>query len=486
MLRRRQPGSRFIPTRGFITPAGSLAAQNGRMHTIFDTLSRPEELRARGRAERDRCPRAEHRLHRARSGGQAVEIVLAGNEGRVPELVPLRMARMAASPFAFFRGAAAVMARDLDAGPATELAAIICGDAHLSNVGFFASTERRLTMDLNDFDEAVTGPFEYDLKRMAASLVVAAQDAGIAADHADEAVSDMVRSYATTVRALSELPVDQAWALSFDRRMLNRIKVGHLADTMAEAAAKAESNNSARAARKMTERLDDDWRFTDDPPILRRLVGPERAAVRAGLDHYVPSIARSRAMLLSRYRLTDLAFRVVGVGSVGRRAYIALLHGNHDDPLLLQVKEAADSCFAGSPRCRPVDGGSAGEQVVTAQRIMQTMTDPLLGWTVVDGRPALVRTFRNLKGSIDVATLQGRQLDDYGRLCGALLARAHARSIDPLVLTGYCGGGGRLARALVDYANAYAEQNAKDHNAFQRAIRAGQVVTATCGEPQGG
>ncbi len=432
-----------------------------------------------GRQLRTRMPVEELATHVARDGETAVKLVLEANRGRVEELVPLRLARMATGPFAFLRGSAGVMAHDLEAGPAsTGLLAQICGDAHISNFGFFASPERRLVMDVNDFDETLVGPFEYDVKRLAASIVVAAREYGFGEDAATDAVGDAMLTYAEVTRALAKMPVINAWTAEFNPRAVRKLKLGHLESVLRSVAEKALANDSARVANKMTATTDEHWHFVDKPPILRRLHGDEREAVRAGLIGYAGTVMSTRAVLLSRYHLADLAFRVVGVGSVGTRAYIALLHGTNDDPLVLQIKEARPSVFAGSPRCHVAVGGGDGNRVVHGQRTMQTFSDPMLGWTQVEGRDAFVRMFRDLKGSIDVADLQPRQLDGYARVCGALLARAHARSLDPHVLRGYLGKGRKLAAAMVRYATAYADQTERDFEAFTAAIKAGRVRVA--------
>ncbi len=447
------------------------------MTSAFFTTLDPARLRELGKAARRRTPWASHAVHQPRPAQQAVDIVLAGNEGRLASLVPLRMGRMSAGPFAFLRGAAAVMAHDLNRGPATEgLHAQICGDAHVSNFGFFASPERRQVMDLNDFDETVVGPFEYDLKRLAASIVVCARESGHSGEVAGNAVYDAVKAYRGMTRALAGMRVIDAWSLGFDETLLKRIRAGHLEDVLDRVVRKAAGNNSVKVARKAARKLGQRWEFDDAPPLLARLAGEERQQVIEGLERYVDTIPPSRAVLLSRYRLADIAFRVVGVGSVGTRAYIALLHGSSDDPLVLQIKEARPSVYAASSRCRVYPPGNDGERVVFGQQIMQTVSDPLLGWTKVAGRPAMVRTFRDLKGSIDASLLAPNQLDDYARICAALLARAHARSVDAQVLSGYLGSGEQLATHLISYGYAYADQTEADYEAFSAAVRRGSIT----------
>lgn len=447
---------------------------------VFAQHTTPAQLKARGREVREKVPFANLADYVPRGGERGVELVLAANEGRLDSLIPLRMTRMADGPFAFMRGASAVMAHDLARSPATKgLDAQICGDAHLSNFGTFASPERRQVMDLNDFDETVLGPFEYDLKRLVASVVVVARESAMPTHAADDAVRDAVLAYRRVTRALARMAVREQWAVGFDRRTLRKLRVSHLEEVLSRVVAKAGSNDSSKVATKMTVRSGDRWAFREDPPILRRLKGAERDAVRVGLSAYAASIQPARFGLLTRYGLEDLAFRVAGVGSVGTRAYLALLRDSNDDPFVLQIKQARPSVLAGDPRCVvTVEGGDA-RRVVTGQRIMQTVSDPMLGWTEVEARPALVRTFRDLKGSIDPLTLAPNQLDDYARVCGALLARAHARSLDPHVLWGYVGKGEALAESMIGYAHAYADQTETDFAAFTAGIASGRIPVAT-------
>ncbi|MFV0458743.1 MAG: DUF2252 domain-containing protein [Actinomycetales bacterium] len=438
-----------------------------------------KELLETGRGLRRLVGRCELATHHRRPGQVAVDLVQAGNFDRVPDLVPLRLARMAMGPFAFMRGAAAVMAHDLAAAPGAHgLDVQICGDAHLSNFGLFASPEGRQVMDLNDFDETLVGPFDYDLKRLCASIVVVARESSMSEDAAANAVVDGVHAYRGMTKALSRMPVHQQWAVGFNPRLLKKVRVSDLEKVLARVAQKARSNDSVRASEKMTVPDPDDWRFKDAPPILRRLDGVERDQVSASLTGYWESVAASKQVLLSRYEVADLAFRVVGVGSVGTRAYIALLHGSNDDPFVLQIKEARPSVYATDPRCQVPGAGHDGHRVVHGQQIMQTYSDPMLGWTQIAGRPFMVRTFRNLKGSIDPSLLGPHQLDDYARICAALMARAHARSLDPHLLRGYLGKANKLAEAMVSYARAYADQTEADYEAFLAAIKRGAITIA--------
>ncbi len=435
----------------------------------------PVEARRFGKGLRQGCPRRELAgpvvpAQRA----DPVEVVAAGNAGRLPDLVPLRIGRMLAGPFAFLRGSAAVMAGDLTGSAVSGIQAQICGDAHLGNVGFYASPERRMAMDLNDFDETVPGPWEYDLKRLLVSVAVAGREAGVGEDDLAVAAGAASRAYRLMVCTISRLPAVQAWSLGFDDQLLREVGVADLGGTLDRVLAKAKRNDSTKVAAGSTRRVaEQDWDFVPDPPTLMRVHGPERAAVIASLARYAKTLTADRQVLLARFRVEDVAFRIVGVGSVGLRAYVVLLHGPVQDPLIVQVKQARRSVHADALGLA-VDQHE-GRRVVAGQRIMQTVSDPLLGWTTIDRQPFLVRTFRDRKGSVEMSDLSTHQLIDYAQLCGALLARAHSRSADPRVLSGYAGKSGALDEALSAYARAYADVVEADHAALAAAVRAGRL-----------
>ncbi|MDQ1294664.1 MAG: hypothetical protein QG608_2550 [Actinomycetota bacterium] len=436
----------------------------------------PQELRERGRSERSRVPRRLLAVHVPRDPQIAVRIVEETGRGRLEHLLPLRTGRMAASPFAFLRGSAAVMAHDLACGPRTQLTAQVCGDAHVSNFGFYASPERRLVMDINDFDETARGPFDVDLRRLGASVVVAGREAGATRARTEEAVRDAVRSYRTMLRGLAGMGVLDAWHLRFDEDLLDTIDIEHLSAVLRKATVKAQNNDSRTVAAKWTvATCASDRLFVEQPPLLTQVVGEQEEIIADALGDYVATLAHERALLLNRYHLVDVAFRVVGVGSVGNRTYIALLEGNGpQDTLVLQIKQARPGVFTGYEGFDGT-GGHQGRRVVLGQKAMQTTHDALLGWTRIGADDYYVRTFRDMKGSIDPSCLPGHQLDDYARLTGALLARAHARTADARVLTGYLGRGDAADTALVTYAHAYADQTEADHAALVAAVAAGRI-----------
>ncbi|GAB2574499.1 DUF2252 domain-containing protein [Streptomyces capparidis] len=434
-----------------------------------------------GKALRRRVPRSAHAAPPpGREAGSAVEAVRESNEGRLPELVPIRVGRMCASPFAFLRGSAGLMAADLAGTPVTGVAAQICGDAHAANFGLYGDATGRLVIDINDFDETVPGPWEWDLKRLAVSLVLAGREAGAAEDDCRAAAADAVRAYRRTARALARMPAQDAWNAIADEELLRHADAHDLVGTLEEVSAKARRNTSAKFAAKSTEPLPDGGRrFTASPPVLRVIPDKEAESVAGSLAEYLDTVPAELHPLLARHTVQDVAFRLVGTGSVGTRSYVVLLLDPYGNPLVLQVKEARPSALlphlraAGLPV--PPPPAHEGRRVVLGQRRMQLVSDVLLGWTTVEGRPCQVRQFRNRKGSVDPAALAPRQLDDYARMTGALLARAHSHSVDPWLLAGYCGKGEALDGAVAAFAVAYADRTEADHAELVAAVRAGRV-----------
>ncbi|MFD7657862.1 DUF2252 domain-containing protein [Actinosynnema sp. NPDC059797] len=438
----------------------------------------PEEVLARGRGLRAAVSHEAHRkalLAPDRPG--VVEFVEASNEGRLPELAPLRVGRMLASPFAFFRGSAGLMAGDLAVGARTGLDAQLCGDAHAANFGLYGTPEGNIVMDINDFDETLPGPWEWDLKRLATSLVLAGREGGVSEKGCRDAAEDAVRAYRGAARHLAELPFLESWSALGDESVLSKTKADDLSRHFAKAAAKARRNTSARVAAKWTRREDEHWRFVPDPPVLTRISPEVARTVVDALPSYVDTLRESRYNLIMRYGVSDVAFRVVGTGSVGLRNYLVLLHGNGDEALVLQAKEARPSALA--PFLPAAPARHEGKRIVHGARLVQAETDILLGWTTIDGRPFIVRQFRNRKGEIDATTLKRDDLDDYGRLAGALLARAHSRSLDPRLLAGYCADGEELDAAIGRYALDYADRTCADHEELVRAVKAGRLPAET-------
>ncbi|WP_031057734.1 DUF2252 domain-containing protein [Streptomyces sp. NRRL F-5702] len=410
----------------------------------------------------------------------AVRAVEESNRGRVPGLTPIRVGRMAATPFAFLRGAAGLMAHDLTGTPVTGVGAQLCGDAHAANFGLYGDARGSLIIDLNDFDETVFGPWEWDLKRLATSLVLAGRAAGADEDTCRRGAYDAVGAYRRTMRLLARLPALDAWNAIADEELVSHTDARDLAGTLERVSEKARNNTSARFAARSTEECPDgSRRFVDARPVLRRVPDAEAAAVAAGLGGYLSTVSEDRVPLLTRYAIQDVAFRVVGTGSVGTRSYVVLLLDHRGEPLVLQVKEARPSVLAPHLPAVGFDAPEAaheGRRVVLGQKRMQVVSDILLGWADVDGRQYQVRQFRNRKGSVDPAALPADQVDDYGRMTGALLARAHAHSADPRLLAGYCGKNEQLDEAVAAFAVTYADRTEADHAELVRAVKAGRLA----------
>ncbi|MCX3287292.1 DUF2252 domain-containing protein [Streptomyces sp. NEAU-H22] len=434
-----------------------------------------------GKALRRRIPRSAHAtLDLDASRPDAVSAVEESGRGRLPELTPIRVGRMAATPFAFLRGSAGLMAHDLARTPLTGIGAQLCGDAHAANFGLYGDARGGLVIDLNDFDETVFGPWEWDLKRLVASLVLAGRVAGADEDQCRKAAYDAAGAYRRTMRLLAKLPVLDAWNAIADEELVSHADAHDLLGTLERVSEKARHNTSGRFAAKSTEATEDGGRrFVDAPPVLRRVQDAEAAAVATSLEEYVGTLQEDRLPLLARHAVQDVAFRVVGTGSVGTRSYVVLLLDHRGEPLVLQVKEARASALVPhlvTAGFEAPEAGHEGRRVVLGQKRMQVVSDNLLGWTTVDGLPFQVRQFRNRKGSVDPAALAADQMDDYGRMTGALLARAHAHSADPRLIAGYCGKNEELDEAMADFAVAYADRTEADHAELLAGIRVGKVA----------
>jgi uncharacterized protein (DUF2252 family) len=414
------------------------------------------------------------------------------NERREPDLVPIRHGRMLASPFTFFRGAAAVMAADLRSIPRAGLDVQLCGDAHLSNFGLFASPERTLLFDLNDFDETLPGPFEYDLVRLGTSFVVAARSNGFTGSQCRAVATSALAAYRTAMAEFAAMHTFDVWYARLDAnevlRTLEATEDGAsrgLAGAVSETLRKARRRGNLHALGKLTEVVDGRRRILSDPPLLvpsRELTATGVDAdqveglVRDQLEAYRATLQDDRRRLLDRFELVDFARKVVGVGSVGTRAFIALLIGrDDDDPLFLQIKEASASVLEGD-LARSVYA-TPGERVVRGQRLMQAASDILLGWTsgAQAGRYYYWRQLRDMKGSAAIDGMDPSALDRYAGACGWTLARAHARSGDAIAITSYLGSSDRFDRAMTSLCVRYADQNERDHDAFVRAVRAGRL-----------
>ena len=424
-----------------------------------------------------------------------VGLLLEQEKSRVPELLPIRHGRMLVSPFTFYRGAALPMAADLATTPASGLRVQLCGDAHLSNFGAFASPSRRLVFDVNDFDETLPGPFEWDVKRLAASLAVAGRDNGFPAKDRRKIILAGVERYRTAMREFAGQPFLAVWYAHLDvedaiAQFQSQLKKSRVKATQ-KLVAKAHTADSTKALRKLTTQVDGQRRIISDPPLIEPVEevfsGEQASAIyellRETLGKYQRTLQSDRKHLLEEFTLVQVARKVVGVGSVGTRCWIALMDaGDGTEPLFLQPKEAQASALAAY--CGRSHYASHGERVVAGQLLMQAESDIFLGWTRVTGadgvdRDYYVRQLKDWKLSFPIEQMLPAGMAAYAQMCGWSLARAHARSGDRVALASYLGGSGKFDQAIADFAEKYADQNDLDYAALQAAVKDGRVQTTT-------
>jgi uncharacterized protein (DUF2252 family) len=423
------------------------------------------ERRKRGKKLRRKVGRddnADWSLEKTRR--DPVAIILAANADRLPSLVPIKMGRMAAGPFAFFRGAAPLMAADLATLPVTGLRVQICGDAHVRNLGAYAAPEGHLVFDINDFDETTSGPWEWDLKRLATSLVLAGREAGESASGCRDSVKEMVRSYRTSMNGFAGMRVCELAKVEIVR--------GAKGTPVHAVLRKASRVTPTQTLKKLAvpRPRAGGHRFHDRRPVLRHVDARTQHEVMQSLGPYRKTVSVSHQWILQTYEAVDVAFKIVGTGSVGTRDYVVLLFGNGTkDPLILQVKEELPSCYAPYLSHMPAVQHE-GQRVAEGQQKMQTAVDPFLGYTTIEGRHFLVRQLCDHKASIDLANLKGTALREYAVVCGELLAKGHARTGDAGAIAGYCGNSSKLDNALAKFAKAYADQTENDFQQFKKAI----------------
>ncbi len=430
----------------------------------------PAERQDLGQARRKQVARAQHAEFSAKARlTSPLTLLQRSVQGRVPALVKIKYERMIASPFGYFRGAVPVMAADLAALPNTGLTVQLCGDAHVRNLGAFAAEDGRLIFDINDFDETFRGPFEWDLKRMAASLVVAGREAGNKEKICVRAVIRCIGSYGERMRAYAPMPV-----LEMVRDQITRFEEVAPVHVALQKALRAtpmhtleqltEPIPGPNAAKPNAPR-----QFKEQKPVLTRLTGARARAVLASLEEYRQTLQSQRQYFLNQYRPMDVAFKVVGTGSVGLRDYCVYMEGNGpEDPFFLQIKEESQSAYAPYLQDAHV-ARHQGQRVVEGQRLIQTGTDILLGYTTIEGRDYLVRRLNDHKASIELTDLDGDGLLEYAQLCGELLARGHARSGDAWQIAGYLGTGDGFADALAEFGRKYADQTEKDWEQLKKA-----------------
>jgi len=452
---------------------------------------------ARGKAARAKVPRSSQATFEPPARRtNPITLLERQAKTRVPELVPIRYGRMLVSPFTFYRGAALIMASDLASTPRSGLTVQCCGDAHLSNFGVFASPERQLVFDLNDFDETLPGPWEWDVKRLAVSILIAARNNDFSIKDQDQIVLDTVEEYRSAIRRFAGMKNLDVWYAHLDiettiKELGSQLKPG-LVKRSEKALAKARTKDNMSAFSKLTRVVDGEPRILADPPLIVPIDDLVQGRKRDQMFDQLHEILRSyratlqhdRRVLLEEFRLADFARKVVGVGSVGTRAWIALMLGRDgQDPLFLQMKEAEASVL--EQFVKPSGFKNHGERVVTGQRLMQASSDIFLGWlhveSGIDGKPRdfYARQLKDWKGSAETEQMVPKGMAAYGRLCGWTLARAHARSGDRVGIATYLGKGRSFDQAIVEFSRAYAEQNERDYKALAAAVESGRITAET-------
>jgi uncharacterized protein (DUF2252 family) len=474
-------GSPAEPARAVSPPAGHVVLESAESAAYASLRRRPVARAERyriGRELRRRVPRSS--LGEWTPGPERadpVEQIKASHVGRLEWLIPVRVARMTASPYGFLRGSAVVMAADVAGLPATGITPVVCGDSHLGNFGFYASPERDLVIDLNDFDEAHPGSWEWDLRRLAASIWVAGRQNGASETACSSAVTACVAAYRSEMRMLADQPL---LSRSYQRLDVDRLRKSasqtSLRAEIQRAASRARGRTSDRALPRFTEQHQGRQRIVEEPPLITRVPAAEADQIAEALDTYLTSLAPHWRRALGGYTLVDIAHKVVGVGSVGLRAYIALLEGSSpDDVVFLQLKQARRSVLAPF-----VHGDSAwhahqGQRVVEYQQALQTVSDPLLGWTTIEDRQFYVRQFRNMKGTVALDSIDDAALADYAGIVGHLLAKGHARTSGASMIAGYVGSSTKLDQAMARFARSYADQTEADHHLLVKAVQHGRL-----------
>jgi uncharacterized protein (DUF2252 family) len=476
LTRKRSGSAKASPFHGVRYEAGPLSQAS--------LLKRPDERQAMARVIRDKVSRKSLGGWQAPKGRfDPIDVLIETSKGRVPSLVPIRNARMMASPFAFYRGGAAIMAADLATTVSTGIRLQICGDCHLVNFGGFATPERKLVFDINDFDETCAGPWEWDVKRLCASLVVASRANGFSAGDAEDIAWEAANAYRTNLADYAQMPLLDAWYDHIDlQEVIDRMQDEEMKKLATKTVRKAvEYTAHTKEFIKLTVAGGSPPRIQDEPPLIyhdEELTNHVSLDERLkAFDRYRESLLPERRVLLDRFEPVDAAVKVVGVGSVGTYCGIILLVSGNGDPLFLQFKEARQSVLEPFVGADPY--GHHGQRVVAGQRLMQSASDMFLGWTQGVTRQYYVRQLRDAKISPQVELMRVPNLRRYGRLCAHTLARAHARSGDAVLLSAYLGKSDAFADAITSFSVAYADQNERDHAALVKAVRAGRVEAAS-------
>ncbi len=449
-------------------------------------LEVPGEDVARGRALRKTAPRRAL-AQLTDSPRTATEILVAQNHSRLPELVPLRFARMLADPFSFYRGSAAVMAADLAASPSSGIEIMCCGDAHVSNFGLYAAPHRSIVFDLNDFDEAAVAPAEWDVKRLITSAIVGGRHAGYPAKAIRQCVQQALVGYQTSLEAmLEEMNVLDRYYLRVEPERYSGKVSKDLQAVIQKTISRARTRTSARVFKQITEIGPDGTpRLREAPPLLQHVNEDVEAPLIESVEEYLAAVPADVALLLSHFRVTDIALRVVGVGSVGTRCYLVILVGPNDTPLILQIKEATRSVleeYGGWPQpdtlSAAIETKGQGARVIDGQQILQAMSDVFLGATRKDGRDYYVRQFHDMKGTVDTEGMSAPTFGEYVAACAVLLARAHSQSANASILRGYVGTGKTVHDAVAEWSYAYADKSLDDFHRLRAAAAAGDIEVA--------
>jgi len=437
-----------------------------------------KEKYAIGKELRRKTPRSEQASWPAPHGRPSVKkMIELSNYDRLPDLVPVRHFRMSASPFVFYRATASLMARDLSFTPSSGINVQTCGDCHLMNFGGFATPERHVVMDINDFDETLPGPWEWDVKRLAVSFTLAARDKGFSRTTADEIAKELITTYQNALNEFAHMNLLDLWYLKFDlEEIMSEQKDEDLKERLAKNLARSHKQTNDKVFYKMTSDNMGQFTITDQPPLILHPFDLEESKemINTFFEQYKNTLQPDRRLLFEQYHITDVALKVVGVGSVGTRCFIALLLNDENQPLFIQVKEARQSVL--EPYTKPSHYKHDGERIVQGQRLMQSASDIFLGWaTGPQGRQYYLRQLRDKKISPDIGTLNKEFLVIYAQYCARVLAKAHCKTNQGAIICGYIGKGDRFAEAIAEFAELYADQTEKDFEEFKKAIQRGDL-----------
>jgi len=461
---------RMLKPRRLDQPRDVILRRNERFATL-------EERKAAGKALRQRAPRASQAVFVPWTGRpNPIALLEKQNETRVPDLIPIRWGRMSESAFAFMRGSALVMATDLATTPNTGIPVVACGDCHLLNFGMYATPERGLIFDTNDFDETNFAPWEWDVKRLAASFEIAGRYLGFSARVRRDVVRAMSESYRSHVAEFAEMSTLEVWYFRLAPDVILKRFMGGVKKRMAAHVRAAEASTQVSAFTKLTEEVDGQRRFVENPPKVFRTHQRGGHLLNELFNKYLQTLRFDHRVLLDRYKAVDAAFKVVGVGSVGTRCGMILMMADDGDPLILQIKEANRSvleAYSGPGRF-----SNQGERVVMGQRIMQAASDMFLGWTNARGRDYYVRQLKDMKWAVDLTNAKPQGLEVYAQVCGATIAHGHARSLDPAVLSGYLGTKDTFDIAMAEFAASYADQVEQDFKLLMAAIKTKKLTAA--------